>query len=93
VRQDRHEDASGGQGSRCSAYQAVFFAHLIPAGRSTVITTLITKCRGHEKRYAGDSPKKDVGRLFSPIGRAEIVPASWWCETAGYVEGATIEIR
>jgi hypothetical protein len=75
LRQDRHEDAAGGQRSRRSAYQTVVRAHLIPAGHGTVITTLITKCRGREKRFPGDSLKKDVARPRSPVGRAEIVPA------------------
>jgi hypothetical protein len=75
VRQDRHKDEAGGQRSRRSAYQAVVLAHLIPAGHGAVITTLITKCRGREKRFPGDSLEKDVARTLSPIGRAEIVPA------------------
>jgi hypothetical protein len=82
VRQDRHEDAAGGQRSRGSAQQPLVLAHLIPAGHRTVITTLITKCRGREKRLLGDSLEKDVARLLLVVGRAEIVPALSRRETA-----------
>jgi hypothetical protein len=62
ARQDRHEDAAGGQRSRSSAYQAFALAHVIPAGHRTMITTPITICGGREKRFFGDSLEKDVAR-------------------------------